>query len=63
MPPRARKAPTGHYEEVVVAGERCLRIAATGKPVAWSKKDDAAWRSYVAEAQAAVSQKILPDEG
>lgn len=54
MPPRKRA--TGYYEEVVIGGERCLRIASSGKPVAWSIKDDAAWRSYVAEAVAAAPQ-------
>lgn len=38
------------YEVVTVNGEKCLRIKATKQPVAWSKKDDAAWKSYVAEA-------------
>lgn len=42
---------TEHYEVVKVGAEWCLRIRATGKPVAWSKKDDAAWKAYVAEAQ------------
>lgn len=47
--PRARA--TGHYEVVKVGDEWCLRDRATKQPVAWSKKDDAAWRSYVAEAE------------
>lgn len=54
MPPR--KKATGHYEEVSVKGERCLRIRETGVAVAWSQKDDAAWRSYVKEAMDAVGQ-------
>ena len=40
------------YEVVKIDGEYCLRIKESGRPVAWSKKDDAAWKSYVAEAQA-----------
>lgn len=47
-------ASTAHYEVVKVrGGEFCLRVRATGQPVAWSQKDDAAWKSYVAEAEAA----------
>lgn len=38
-----------HYEVVKIGREWCMRIRETGKPVAWSKTDDAAWRSYVVE--------------
>lgn len=38
------------YEQVKINGEFCLRVRSTGKPVAWSKKDDAPWRDYCAEA-------------
>lgn len=50
--PRARAA-GAHFEVVKVGPEWCLRVRATKQPVAWSLKDDAAWRSYVAEAEAA----------
>ena len=45
-----------HYEVVKIKGQWCLRIAATKQAVAWSAKDDVAWRSYVKEAMAAVGQ-------
>jgi hypothetical protein len=48
--PRARAA-GDHFEVVKIGPEWCLRVRATKQPVAWSKKDDAAWRSYVAEAE------------
>lgn len=44
-----------YYEIVKIKGEWCLRIKATKKPVAWSKKDDVAWKAYCAEAIAAAS--------
>lgn len=50
--------PGDYYEVVKISGEFCLRIRGTGKPVAWSTKDDAAWRSYVAEAQAGAAQPL-----
>lgn len=46
-----------HYEVVKTKSEWCLRVKATKKPVAWSKKDDAAWKSYVAEAVAAATNQ------
>jgi hypothetical protein len=46
-------APESPYEVVTVKGEKCLRLRATKQPVAWSKKDDAAWKSYVADAERA----------
>jgi len=39
------------FEVVKVGKEWCLRVKETGQPVAWSRQDDAAWKSYVAEAQ------------
>lgn len=50
-----------HYEVVKIAGEFCLRIKASKKPVAWSKKDDAPWKQYVAEAVAAAAKRA-PEE-
>lgn len=49
-----------YYEVVKIKTEWCLRVKTTKKPVAWSKKDDAAWKSYVAEAVAAAA--IQPPE-
>lgn len=43
-----------HYEVVQLDGQWCLRIARgprKGKPVAWSKKNDAAFQAYCEEAE------------
>jgi hypothetical protein len=49
---------TQYYEVVKIKGEFCLRIRATKQPVAWSAKDDAAWKSYVREAKEAVGDPV-----
>lgn len=54
-------ASASHYEVVKVKGEFCLRVRETGQPVAWSHKDDAAWKSYVAEAEADAQRALRED--
>jgi hypothetical protein len=41
-----------HYEVLKEADEWCLRIRETGRPVAWSKTNDVAFRDYCEEAEA-----------
>lgn len=41
-----------HYVMEKVGTEWCLYIRETGRPVAWSKVNDAAFKDYCAQAEA-----------